>query len=216
MAEKQSISIHDLSVYWWFEKYVRPSPGTHTYPGSSAIAVDVVPTLHVTAWDNYPPAVRSLKASLGRRHRAILGEAAPTDRAVTRADFVFIDPPSPTSWKRIKKHLLPALRHDANVLIWLPLSSKGSAREFLLPEGYSGRQVRWMTGGGQQTVGCRLVYRFAEPAAKAAVEKTVEDVANLWQPSWRLGSPASYFPTSRTVPSSGAERPLPGRVIRAS
>lgn len=190
------------SIRHWFDWYLRPRPSLAygTYPGSSVIALDVAnsegASVRVAAWDKSSLAIANLDEALGHHHTTYARSAKPTDVDVQRADFLFIDPPSPEHWFRIKKLLAVC----ANTLIWFPLHSKAGS---LAPSadgawsdaqslsvGYRLARVQWDPPKrySQPLIGCQLIYRFANRKAESRLQRVIDDVSRLtaWPSSWTV------------------------------
>lgn len=178
-----------------------------TYPGSSVIALDVAEhlgrKLRAAAWDISADPIASLMNALGaEKHSVRTRPAMPGEEDVTRANFLFIDPPKMELWSTVKAFLdldVP------NVLVWLPLHPSGTpagngppplsraaedARKDASAFGYSATLARWdhKKGAAQALVGCQLIYRFELSDATMALREAVEEVATRprWTPRWTV------------------------------
>jgi 23S rRNA A2030 N6-methylase RlmJ len=185
----------------WFDWYIASRPGLSygTYPGSTVIALDVGAYLqkrvHVAAWDTAADAVGSLMSSLGQGHCIRARAADPSEKAVTNADFLFIDPPSQSDhWPTIIRFL--PLQLD-NVLVFLPISrdrhgtlrSADSSMAHARSLGYQGVRVIWHPSVRRRTTRCQLLFRFRHHSeAAAALCYAVSEMALLpvWSPSWQV------------------------------
>ena len=210
--------IRTRSVRLWWSWYVEPRPQMQhgTYPGSTAIALDVAAEvmprkfLHVAAWDTSASAVASLMDTLGtKRHSVWTRPAGCDDDDVRKANFLLIDPPNQDEhWSKIVDFIdcLDRTRaQTADTLVWLPLHlsskpdasgnrpiSKSADHAWIAAKrrGFHGIRVSWYTGqpAVQALVGCQLFYRLSISTARAAVRSAVSDVASLpaWKPSWHF------------------------------
>lgn len=169
------------------------------YPGSTTIALDVAAslgtTLRVCAWDTSTGAAENLTKSLGFDHVVHREAAQPSEPDVLSADFLFIDPPNRSEWRRISQFLDVS---RADVLIWLPLHTSGKgevAKDADIPMSLAGRltppyhatRVRWapVPAANRRPIGCDLIYRFRQQTeAASALRESVDAVATLM--GWRL------------------------------
>jgi 23S rRNA A2030 N6-methylase RlmJ len=200
---------------YWYEWYLQGRPGLlcGVYPGSSLIACDVC-RLHdkrpsMSLWDLSPEVIANLMQTYsGVDKRIHCRSAVASSACVTKADFIFIDPPGLKStknkdypsWQTLLR-FLEEWRDGQQVLVWLPVKAvtarkiDGRTVKLSPPEedeasaiarkdadalGCRSLRVRWASGG--HTVGCLLISRGSE-RTWTAIEAAVKHVVGVagWQ-----------------------------------
>lgn len=192
-------------VVLWHRWYLsgRPQLLAGTYPGSSLIASDVCTFKkkrgHFALWDISPEVIQNLVMVFGGQEEYAIYTcpAIPDDPDVKNADFVFIDPPGIgkgkecLGWECVLPFLLSEKKSQA-VLLWLAINADTTrkppgegrqsreSRNDAIERGYAITKIRWATGG--RTIGCQLIYRVPEKAAKA-LRDAVSHVVSVagWQ-----------------------------------
>ncbi len=187
------------------------------YPGSAWFAQDVCNKrrrrVEFWLWETASAPHKNLRSAFPRAHvvkrsafpkaHVVNTPADYLDSAIHNADFVFIDPPSKSHWRRISG-LLRCLDPKQAVLVWLPLGantrktppvedglSLRCRKEALEELGMGVSSIRWAKGG--HTIGCQLLYRLNANARHALIA-AVERIIHLAQLSRGKSPKWSYSP----------------------
>ena len=189
-------------IGFWREQWT--ADPSSPYPGSVQVAKRILAirkSYEIRAFEIYETYAAGLRKELGKG-KVVTRSATSADWAHWKPDLLFNDPPGLKSKKNpcfpTLQSLLQGAKDLPNVLMWLPMTTRGNKGDGLLPlsaatidtwlqcgnSDFEISAVRWSDSA--PLCGCLLVYRFDSPTVAHRVNAAVVEVVEAMGEYWRI------------------------------